>query len=68
MDDKTDFIAFCIEEYKENEHLTGKEVIDLFNRHDVIGYINSCYKALHVMGGQAITDDINHLIHGSIRN
>jgi len=29
MDDKTDFIIYCIEEYKENENLTGKEVIEL---------------------------------------
>ncbi|MDR0743409.1 MAG: DUF3791 domain-containing protein, partial [Tannerella sp.] len=51
MDDKIDFIAYCIEEYKENEKLTGKEVIDLFNRYDIISYIKQTYDALHVMGG-----------------
>jgi hypothetical protein len=38
MDDKIDFIAYCIEEYKENEKLTGREVLELFMRHDIIVY------------------------------
>ena len=58
MDDRTDFITYCIEEYKENENLTGREVIDLFTRYDIIPYIKSAYDALHVMGGLAITNDI----------
>jgi ABC-type multidrug transport system ATPase subunit len=64
MEDQTDFIAYCIEEYKAAEKLTGKEVIELFNRYRVINYIKQYYNALHVMGGLAITDDINALIGG----
>jgi hypothetical protein len=64
MDDKIDFITYCIEEYKENERLTGKEVIDLFTRYDIISYIKQTYDALHVMGGLAITNDIKSLIAG----
>jgi hypothetical protein len=64
MEDRTDFIAYCIEEYKEAEKLTGKEVIELFNRYDIVGYIKQCYDALHVMGGLAIAADINTLIDG----
>jgi hypothetical protein len=65
MDDRIDFIAYCIEEFKENENLTGKEVIELFNRYDIISYIKSAYGALHVMGGLAITNDIKSLIAGA---
>ncbi|MFP3090033.1 DUF3791 domain-containing protein [Treponema sp. TIM-1] len=64
MNDRTDFIAYCIEEYKENENLTGREVIDLFTRYDIIPYIKSAYDGLHVMGGLAITSDIKSLIAG----
>jgi hypothetical protein len=64
MIDKIDFIAHCIEEYKENENLTGREVIELFSRYDIISYIKSAYEALHVMGGVAITNDIKTLIAG----
>jgi ABC-type multidrug transport system ATPase subunit len=64
MEDQTDFIAYCIEEYKAAEKLTGREVIELFNRYRIINYIKKYYDALHVMGGLAITDDINALIGG----
>ena len=59
MDEKTHFIVFCIEEYKSAENLTGKSVIDLFNRYCVIDYIRSYYDALHTTGRQYIVDDIN---------
>jgi len=59
MDEKTNFIVYCIEEYKSAENLTGKSVIDLFNRYRVIDYIRSYYEALHTTGRQYIVDDIN---------
>jgi hypothetical protein len=64
MEDRTEFIAYCIEEYKDAEKMAGKDAIDLFKRYDIIDYIKSCYNALHVMGGLAITADINTLIDG----
>jgi hypothetical protein len=67
MDDRIDFITYCIEEFKENEKLTGKEAIELFNRYDIISYIKTAYEALHVMGGIAITNDIKRLIAGAMK-
>jgi hypothetical protein len=59
MDEKTSFIVYCIEEYKSAEKLSGKAVIELFNRYRVIDYIRSYYEALHTTGRQYIVDDIN---------
>ena len=59
MDEKTPFIIYCIEEYKSAEKLTGKAVIELFNRYRVIDYIRSYYEALHTTGRQYIVNDIN---------
>ncbi len=39
MDDKTNFVVYCIEEYKAAKGLDGKGVIELFNRYHVIDYI-----------------------------
>ena len=63
MDDKMSFIVYCIEEYKNAENLTGKAVIDLFNRYRVIEYIRAYYEALHTTGRQYIVDDINLYIN-----
>ena len=62
MSDNADFIAYCMEEYKATKGITGKEVIALFKKHNIINYIVTCYGALHTMGGLAIAEDIDSLI------
>ncbi|MDR1210742.1 MAG: DUF3791 domain-containing protein [Spirochaetaceae bacterium] len=64
MRENAEFIAYCIEEYKAVNAMTGKEVIDLFKKYNIIDYIVSCYDALHTMGGLAIAEDIGSLIGG----
>jgi hypothetical protein len=59
MEEKIDFIAYCIEEYRSEEKLSGKAVIELFNRYRVLDYIRSYYEALHTTGRQYIVNDIN---------
>jgi len=67
MSDNINFIAYCIEEYKAAKGITGKEVISLFKKHNIIDYIITCYGALHTMGGLAITEDIDAVIEGGKR-
>ena len=62
MDTKIGFIVYCIEEYKHAKGMTGKSVIELFNRYDVISYIRVYYEALHTTGRQYIVDDISEYI------
>jgi len=62
MCDNIKFIAYCMEEYKAAKGITGKEVITLFKKHNIIDYIVTCYGALHTMGGLAIAEDIDSLI------
>ena len=38
------FIVFCIEEYKNEKGMTGKEVIDLFKEYSVCEYIREFYE------------------------
>ncbi len=65
MNDKINFVVYCIEEYKSAKKMTGKTVIALFNKHRVIDYINNYYEALHTTGRQYIVDDINLFISAS---
>jgi len=62
MSGNAEFIAYCMEEYKAAKGITGKEVITLFKKHNIIDYIVTCYGALHTMGGLAIAEDIDSLI------
>ena len=62
MDEKTNFIVYCIEEYKHAKGISGKNVIELFNRYRVRDYIRDYYEALHTTGRQYIVDDISMYI------
>lgn len=62
MDERTDFIVYCIEEYKAAKGLNGKSVMELFKRYSVIDYIRDYYEALHTTGRQYIVDDITMYI------
>lgn len=59
MDQITKFMVFCIEEYKKSEKLSGKQVINIFNKYKVLDYITTYYEALHTTGTTYIINDIN---------
>lgn len=59
MSKEMPFIILCIEEYKNHKNMTGKEVIELFNKYSVCEYIKSFYEALHTTGVKYIIDDID---------
>lgn len=50
---------FCIEEYKNQKGMTGKDVITLFNKYSVCEYIKDFYEALHTTGIKYIVNDID---------
>lgn len=59
MSKELPFIVLCIEEYRHNKGMTGKEAIELFNRYSVCEYIKSFYEALHTTGTKYIVNDID---------
>lgn len=63
MDEKIDFLVYCIENYKNVKDLKGREAIELFNRYRVLDYINASYEALHTTGKEYIIDDLDIYIN-----
>lgn len=63
MSKELPFIILCIEEYKNSKNMTGKEVIDLFNKYSVCEYIKSFYDVLHTTGTKYIINDIDLYIN-----
>ena len=45
MSKELPFIILCVEEYKNRNALTGKEVIELFGKYSVCEYIRDFYEA-----------------------
>lgn len=59
MSKEMPFLVYCIEEYKTEKNLTGKEVMSLFCEYAVCEYIKSFYEALHTTGKKYIIEDID---------
>jgi hypothetical protein len=59
MSKELPFMTLCIEEYKNEKKLSGKEVIELFNRYSVLEYIQDYYEVLHTTGTKYIVNDID---------
>ena len=59
------FKLFCVEMYKLKYNMSGKEVIDLFNKYDVLNFIEDIYDVLHTLSDDIIVSDINEYIDNS---
>ena len=59
MNERLRFMVFCIEVYKNEKHMNGKETLELFNKYSVLEYIKSFYEVLHTTGVKYIVEDID---------
>lgn len=57
-----DFIVFCMEIYKSEKSITGKEVYELFEKYGVLNYLQEGYEVLHTQGDRWIVDDIDEFL------
>lgn len=63
MSKTLEFKVFCIESYKAEKKLTGRQIIKLFKKYGVLDYLDACYDALHTTGRQYIIEDIDMFIN-----
>jgi hypothetical protein len=62
MSRQGEFLVYCIEMYRSAKEMTGRQVMQLFNRYGVMDYVMSCYDALHTTGAMYIIEDIDLFI------
>ena len=63
MDKKiNDFVIFCLEIYKAQKNMSGKEVFELFEKYGVINYLQDGYDVLHTQGDKWIINDIEDFL------
>ena len=56
------FLTFCIENYKEYKNITTDETLLIFNKYEVISYLESVYDTLHTQGKDYIMREIDGYI------
>ena len=58
------FLVYCLELYRKEKNLTGKQVLELFRKYGVVEYVMSFYESLHTTGWQYTFEDIDEFIAG----
>ena len=56
------FKVFCLEQYKHNHNMKGKETLQLFRKYGVFEYLGSFYDILHSYGAGYLVQDIEKFI------
>ena len=62
MNNTAYFKVFCIERYKSEHNMKGKEVFRLFKEYGVLDYLTSFYDVLHTFGEKYLVEDIDLFI------
>lgn len=68
MSKEGQFTVFCMESYKTHKSLTGREVLELFQKYGVFEYIREFYDVLHTTGYQYINQDIDLFLKARMNN
>lgn len=63
MSKELPFMVLCIEEYKNQKQMSGKDVVNLFSKYSVFEYIKAFYEVLHTTGTKYIVNDIDLYIN-----
>ena len=62
MSETAHFKVFCLERYKSEHKMKGKDAIFLFKKYGVLDYLGSFYDILHTFGEKYIVQDIDLFI------
>ena len=57
------FLSFCIEQYGKKYQLSGDEVVSLFDRYEVLPYLEENFEVLHTQSHQWLMEEIDEKIN-----
>jgi len=62
MSKETLFMIYCLERYRYSKQLSGKEVIALFKKYDIMKFLSEYFSTLHLFGDRQVIDEIDSYI------
>ena len=62
MSDTAVFKVFCLECYKSEHKMNGKDTFFLFKEYGVLDYLGKFYDVLHSYGHQYLVEEIDEFI------
>jgi len=61
-DGKVWFLASCVELYKDNKGLSGRDAYEYLRKNNAVSFITECWEGLHTTGPLYIIDSIDEYI------
>lgn len=61
--DITYSLSFCIEQNGKKYQLSGDEVVSLFDRYEVLPYLEENFEVLHIQSHQWLMEEIDEKIN-----
>jgi len=62
MSNTAHFKVFCLERYKSEHNMKGKDAFLLFKKYGVLDYLGEFFDELHSYGHQYLVQDIDEFI------
>jgi hypothetical protein len=56
------FLASCVELYKDDKNMSGREAFNYLLKTGAVGFIAECWEGLHLTGPRYIIDSIDEFI------
>lgn len=56
------YMVFCMELYRREKGLSGRQIVELFTRYNVYDYIRRFFGAFHTMNEKLVFADIDAFI------
>ena len=63
LNSRQTFIVFCLEAYKNEQKINGKDALYEFKKHKVFDFLENFYDILHTQSMNYIIDEIKQLIN-----
>jgi hypothetical protein len=60
--DKLFFLSFCIENYKQATDTEGINVVELFDKYNIMEHLNDNYEVLHTQNAHWLMEEIDDFI------
>ena len=60
-----DFAVYCLEEYRNEKNMSGKDAFKLFFEKKVFDYIENNFDYLHLFGGDVICGELDSYLQNA---
>ena len=63
VEERAQFVSFCIEQYAKAKNMTTEDVVNLFTQYGITEHFCEFYDVLHTQGHNWLIEEIDEMIY-----